>query len=914
MLRVRREYQSWVANESLEDYALRYAASSYRRWSPKVVANTAIGGISFLALEAIGASLTLSYGFHNTLLAVLAVSVVIFLVSLPIAYWSSVANLDIDLLTRGAGFGYIGSTVTSLIYASFTFIFFAIETAIWAQALQLALGLNLSVGYLLCSLVIIPVVFFGVTAINKLQTWTQPLWVLMLLLPFAFILYKDPAVLGAWTAFDGSANAGGGFNILLFGAATGVLFSLVGQIGEQADYLRFLPQRSPANRRAWWAAMLGSGPGWIVIGAFKILAGGLLAVLALRAGSTAAQAIEPVHMFMRAYELVLDDRTLVLVLATVYVTVSQVKINVTNAYSGSLAWSNCFVRLAHYHPGRVVWLVFNVVIALSLSLLGIFATLEAVLSVYSTVAIAWIGALVADLVVLKRTGISPPYIEFKRAHLYNFNPVGCGATVVASAVAVAAYAGVLGETARAFFGFIALAVAFFSAIAIAYATRGRYYIARPDVHYRGKSTNVLVECCICEREYEAPDMAHCPFYRGPICSLCCGLELHCHDFCKQPAARAAGAADPGPGGVRFRPQVLRRVGRFLGLLSVAAALLGAAFVLTYRLMGLHDASVDEGLVNVMLRLYVATLVVASMGVWWIVLSHESQEQSERELLESMRHLEQTRKDLVESEKLASLGALVAGVAHEINTPVGIAVSTASYLDDRTQAAQAALGAGALDRAAQEKYLRDAGESARLLLTNARRAAQLVQNFKQLAVDQMSEDRRRFDLREHLDEAVHALRPKLTEARVQVRIEAPAGIQMNSYPVSLAQVVTNLVVNSLQHAFPRDKGGRIAIEAMPCDDDEIEIVYSDNGGGIDPTVRARVFDPFVTTRRMLGGSGLGLYIVNQLVTRQLNGSVALDNAPGRPGTRFVLRIPRVARGPSDVSRILSVLPRVSTDEP
>jgi signal transduction histidine kinase len=220
----------------------------------------------------------------------------------------------------------------------------------------------------------------------------------------------------------------------------------------------------------------------------------------------------------------------------------------------------------------------------------------------------------------------------------------------------------------------------------------------------------------------------------------------------------------------------------------------------------------------------------------------------------------------------------------------------------------------LDRAAQEKYLRDAGESARLLLTNARRAAQLVQNFKQLAVDQMSEDRRRFDLREHLDEAVHALRPKLTEARVQVRIEAPAGIQMNSYPVSLAQVVTNLVVNSLQHAFPRDKGGRIAIEAMPCDDDEIEIVYSDNGGGIDPTVRARVFDPFVTTRRMLGGSGLGLYIVNQLVTRQLNGSVALDNAPGRPGTRFVLRIPRVARGPSDVSRILSVLPRVSTDEP
>jgi hypothetical protein len=121
------------------------------------------------------------------------VSIVIFVVSLPIAYWCSVANVDIDLLTRGAGFGYIGSTITSLIYASFTFIFFAIETAIWAQALQLAFGLSLAVGYLLCSLVIIPLVFFGVTSINKLQAWTQPVWVVMLVAPFVYILAKDPA-------------------------------------------------------------------------------------------------------------------------------------------------------------------------------------------------------------------------------------------------------------------------------------------------------------------------------------------------------------------------------------------------------------------------------------------------------------------------------------------------------------------------------------------------------------------------------------------------------------------------------------------------------------------------------------------------------------------------------------------------
>jgi signal transduction histidine kinase/purine-cytosine permease-like protein len=925
MLRVKREYQSWVANESLEDYALRYAASSYRRWSPGTVANTALGGISFLALEAIGASITLNYGFQNAMLAVLAVSLVIFLASLPIAYWCSVANVDIDLLTRGAGFGYVGSTITSLIYASFTFIFFAIETAIWAQALELAFGLSLPLGYLLCSLVIIPMVFYGVTFINRLQAWTQPVWVVLLVAPFVYILFADPALVRAWIAFPGSAAQadsaqGGGFDLLLFGAASGVLFSLVAQIGEQADYLRFLPERTRANRRAWWSALLIAGPGWIVVGALKIAAGSLLAVLALRMGGSTSQAIEPVHMFVHAYRQMVADPTLALALATVFVTISQIKITVTNAYSGSLAWSNTFVRLAHYHPGRVVWLVFNVVIALLLSLLGIFQTLETALSVYSTVAIAWIGALVADLVVLKRVGISPPYIEFKRGHLYNLNPVGCGATLIAAATAMAAYAGFFGVIGRAFFGFIALGVSFVAAVAIGYATRGRWYIARADEHYRHQSRTTLVTCCICEREYEAPDMTHCPFYRGPMCSLCCGLELHCHEFCKQPASartsppRLAQEAHEGPQSQPFQPHVWRRIGRFVGLLSVVAALLGTAFLLTFRFMDLADAAERDTIVNVMLRLYVATLVVASLGVWWIVLSHESQEQSERELLESMQHLEQTRAHLVQSEKLASLGGLIAGVAHEINTPVGVSVSTASFLSDRTRAARGLHDAGRLGAVDIASYLRDAAESARLLLSNATRVAQLVLNFKQLAADRITEPLRRFDLAELLHQALSDLHPRVEETGVEVVIEAPVGIAMESYPMALTQVLTNLGVNALQHAFePGRRGARVTVRAALEADGEVIIAVADNGHGIDPALRSRVFEPFFTTRRMLGGSGLGLYIVDQIVTRQLAGTVTLEDNPGG-GARFVIRVPRIARHAPNVGRILAARPGTKADEP
>ena len=908
MIHVKREYQSWVANETLEDYALRYAAKSYRRWSPGTLANTAIGGIAFLALEAIGGSLTISYGFQNTLAAVLLVSILIFLISLPIAYYSAVANVDIDLLTRGAGFGYIGSTITSLIYASFTFIFFALEAAIMAQALELSVGLNLIVGYLLCSLIIIPLAFYGVTLINRLQWWTQPAWAILLILPFAFIIYREPSAVAAWSSYAGQYAGDGAFNWLMFGSATGVLFSLVGQIGEQVDYLRFLPERNAQNRIAWWAALLSAGPGWIVIGGLKILAGGLLAFLAIRAGATPRDAIIPINMYIKGYEYVFDDRTVVLVVATLFVVISQIKINVTNAYAGSLAWSNVFARLTHYHPGRVVWLVFNVLIALLLMLLGIFDTLQAVLSVYSNVVIAWVGALVADLVVLKPRGISPAYIEFKRAHLYNINPVGCGAMLIASLISTCAYAGLLGEGCRAYSAFIALGIAFVSAIIIGYATRGKYYIARLDAQFRGNANPALVQCCICEVHYEPRDMAQCPFYQGAICSLCCGLDNHCHDSCKRgDASKTAGTDVASIDVLGFQPHVTRRLGRFFGLFSIAAAAMGAVFLLSYRLFDVGATSGSLDLVNILLRLYVATLVIIAVGTWWIILSHESRELAERELIQSLHHLEETRSHLVESEKMASLGSLVAGVAHEINTPVGIAVSAASYLQDRTQIVRQKIQNDSLTPTDLQSYLDDAANSSRLLLSNANRAARLVQSFKQLAVDQASDERRHFDLREYIAEIMESLQPELRGSSVTVNLDCAAGIQMDSYPGPLAQVLTNLVLNSLQHAFEPGVGGRVRISARMADADEVILRYEDDGRGIPEGLHRKIFEPFFTTRRALGGSGLGLHLVYNIVTIRLNGSIDVKTME-TGGAMFVIRLPRVSVSTSSLISALRAEPK------
>ncbi len=529
----KRHYNSWVVNETLEDYSLRYAPKSFRRWSEFEVANTALGGISYLADFAIGGSIAITAGFTNSFLAILVSAIIIFVTGVPISYYAAKYNIDMDLLTRGAGFGYIGSTLTSVIYASFCFIFFALEGAIMAQAIELYFGLPLAWGYLLCTVAIFPLVVFGMTLLAKLQVWTQPIWLLGMFAPWFAVLIKDPAAWSTWTSFAGKSPSGSGFDILLCASGAGVALSLIAQIGEQVDYLRFMPDLTEQNKGKWWTAVLAAGPGWVILGAWKQWAGAFFTAIAVKAGVDIAQANEPIHMYLEGFKAIFPNPAIFMALATFFVILSQIKINVTNAYSGSLSWSNFFSRLTHAHPGRVVWLVFHLIIALVLQEMGVFSVLLWVLGFYSNVAIAWVGALVADLIINKPLGLSPSYIEFKRAHLYDFNPVGFGSMMVGSVISVIAFFGFMGPTAQAFSTFIALGVAFILSPIIAYVTKGKYYIARKDVHFHNNpDVAELTTCTICDYDYEREDMAYCPVYDGAICSLCCSLDANCHDACK----------------------------------------------------------------------------------------------------------------------------------------------------------------------------------------------------------------------------------------------------------------------------------------------------------------------------------------------------------------------------------------------
>ncbi|MFV1871836.1 MAG: purine-cytosine permease family protein [Oleiphilus sp.] len=459
ILKVRRHYNQWVANQTLEDFALRFTARKARHMSISRVGKTALGATAFLALESIAAAVTLSYGFINTVVAMLVVAAVFFITGFPIAYHSAKHGLDIDLLTRGAGFGYLGSTITSLIYASFTFIFFAIEAAILASALQALLGIPLSVGYFLCSVAVIPIVMRGITTISKFQVGTQTLWLLLQISAIAIVIFYEVDKVGDWTGYapEGLPDAMS-FNWLMFGAAASVFFALVAQIGEQVDYLRFLPPKTEQNKREWWFWLVFAGPGWISIGVIKMLFGSFIAYLAVMEGASYFTASDPTYMYQRAFAYVTQNPTFALVLAAVMVVISQMKINVTNAYAGSIAWSNFFSRATHSHPGRVVWLVFNVTIALILMELGIHKVLEAILGIFAIVAVSWLGSLSADLLINKPLGLSPKGLEFKRGHLYDINPVGTGSMVLATTLGMLSYLGLFGELSANLSHFVSLLV------------------------------------------------------------------------------------------------------------------------------------------------------------------------------------------------------------------------------------------------------------------------------------------------------------------------------------------------------------------------------------------------------------------------------------------------------------------------
>jgi signal transduction histidine kinase len=264
------------------------------------------------------------------------------------------------------------------------------------------------------------------------------------------------------------------------------------------------------------------------------------------------------------------------------------------------------------------------------------------------------------------------------------------------------------------------------------------------------------------------------------------------------------------------------------------------------------------------------------------------QQKNEELLQTLEQLKTTQEQLIEAEKMAALGNLVAGVAHEINTPLGIGVTAASILNEDATEFLNIYKSGKTKRAELEKFLDTAIESSQMILANLKRAAELIQSFKQVAVDQSGETERIFKLKTYLDEIILSLSGEVRKTKHSIKVTGDENLTLVSYPGALSQIVTNLLMNSIIHAYNEEDAGHIQLD-FKSQGEEVIWQYADDGKGIHPENLSKIYDPFFTTNRSQGGTGLGLHIVYNLVTQRLKGTIHCESQLGM-GTKFTIKFP------------------------
>lgn len=886
VLRARRQYNKLVANEMLEDFALRFTAKRARKWSASWIANTALGIVSFLVLEALGGAITLNYGVTNSLWAIAAVSGVVIFSGVPICYYAAKYGVDADLLSRGAGFGYIGSTIVSLIYASFTFIFFALEAAIMSMALELLFGIPLYLGYIVSAVIVIPLVILGITNIGRFQMWSQPLWLLMQLIPLFYVFTHQDADLGQWLAFAGVDGDGAGFDWLLFGAASAVLLSVVAQIGEQVDFLRFLPPQEQCGKVKWWLAMLLGGPGWMIFGSAKLVLGSFLAWLALSSGVSPDLAGDPAHMYHTVFSYVTQNPQLALLAAGFFVVISQLKINVANAYAGSLAWSNFFSRLTHSHPGRVVWMLFNVMIALLLMELGVYQMLEQTLQIYSVLVLAWIGSIVADLIINKPLGLSPAMIEFKRARLYDINPVGVGSMLLASVVGIAAHLDVFGAYSKAFASYLAFGLPFLTAPLIAWLTRGRFYLA-PSPAAMQTVVPGIHRCVVCEYEFEHEDIALCPAYQGPICSLCCSLDVRCHDKCRPDAtfsrqvSRSFATFIPK----RWLNEHASSIGQFLLVITMMTCVMGAILLLAYSQVPMLEeqqmATISHGLI----KAFVLLLIPLGVISWLLVLARKGSHSAMSELQDHADLLireitahEQTSQQLEKAKRVAenanqAKSRYLAGLSHELRTPLNVVLGYAQLLSNDEEL-----------EAKKRGY-------AEILKRNGKHLADLLEGLLEISkieAGRLELHRDAFSLRMMLSQLKEIF--DLQAARKGLTFEFVIAEYLPEFIVADKQRLRQILINLLNNAIKYTETGTVTFRVL-YRNQVARFVVEDTGIGISAIDQSLIFKPFERIQNSqtinISGTGLGLTISNALA-ELMGGEITCRSQPGS-GSTFTLRL-------------------------
>jgi purine-cytosine permease-like protein len=518
-------------DERREDYALRYVPATYRRWGSISLAGVMMGVATAMFFLSWGGGFAVDYGTANLLWGMVFGTVFIGGVAFVLARIASSTGLDSDLITRGSGFGFMGSAFTSIIYTFNFLMFFAFEGTIMSTAIHdhWPAVPTWSI-YLVIGLVFIPLTWWGLTVMNWLMWVTVPVYLGFLGWTISLAASTNVHVsFWSYTPAHPSDPAAGPALLQVMAA----VLALISQATMAADVGRFIPARQ-RTRGAFVVGFLTQALTFLGL----TLLGGWLTLRFHNSTNPGAYLAAVMGVW-----------------GVLFVVVTQLRINITNVYSGSLAYANFFCRVFHFTPGRQYWVILTSALGTALMFGGIYNHLNAVLTFEGVFIMAWVMAVVSDITINKKLlHLSPENFLYKRAHTYRYNPVGTGALVVALVVALPLAFGVAGPFGKTLAPFLSGAVAFVLAPVMAAATRGRFYspatIARnidpvlPEVGAGVVSAALAAEesdpqherCVVCAQRFELAEFVGCPFHHAPICSVCCAAESRCGELCKTSAA------------------------------------------------------------------------------------------------------------------------------------------------------------------------------------------------------------------------------------------------------------------------------------------------------------------------------------------------------------------------------------------
>jgi signal transduction histidine kinase/DNA-binding response OmpR family regulator len=514
--------------------------------------------------------------------------------------------------------------------------------------------------------------------------------------------------------------------------------------------------------------------------------------------------------------------------------------------------------------------------------LGIFKFLDGILGLYSNLAVAWIGALSADLVINKPLGLSPKEIEFRRAHLYDINPVGIGAMAIATAVSMAAYGGLLGDVCKALSAFLAFGIAFAAAPLIAKLTAGKYYLARKP---KSDWQSAVMRCCVCEHSFEPEDVAHCPAYAGTICSLCCSLDARCNDSCKQNAQLHDQVI--GFLGLLLPAKVIAaldsRIGQYMTRFVLATGLIASVIGLVYFQETLDGGVLYAQLRMPLLKVFLFLTLIAGVTSWLFVLAQESRHRAREE---SLRHNQLLRqeieahqqtdaalkraKEVAEAANLAK-GRYLLGISHELRTPLNAILGYAHLLDEGDSQE--------LSRRRALKVIKRSGEHLSVLIDGLLDMAKIEAGKIVLRRDPLP-------FPEFIDQLVQMFE-LLAEGKglaLKLEIADPLPAVVLTDEKRLRQILINLLSNAIKYTEQGTVTLRVAYRRQLVD-----FEVRDTGAGIAAAELKRIFEPFERGAAATGvaGTGLGLTI-SDLLAQIMGGDISASSVPGE-GSVFRVRM-------------------------